>query len=286
MENAIAVKERASGLAPMTLYDLALVGKAFESSGMFGCKQEGQGLVLAMSCHMAGMTPIEFIETYHILDGKPTMRADTMLANLLKLGGKYEVIIRDASRACIKASFRDATTTVTLTWDDAKQEPFVYKGDGKTLKTNWATPRARMQMLWARVTSDAVRTVCPLANKGCYTPEEIMDLRSDDSQPAPAEQRKHVAPQAITIPAETVTTPPAQKPSDAAPVIIQPEVIPPAPVDCTVMPIGKQAGKKWTDFGDASLAKALLLPRDQYPELTDGHIAAIQAEIERRKAAQ
>lgn len=285
METAVAIKQP-TATVPMTLGELSLVGKAFETSGMFGCKQEGQGLVLAMSCQMAGLSPIEFLEIYHIIDGRPTIRSDAMLAKLLELGGSYEVIGRDPTRAAIKATYRAATVTVTLSWDEARQEPFVYKSDGKTIKTNWNSPRGRMQMLWARVASDAVRTVCPLANKGCYTPEEIMDLRNDDAPQAPAEHRKHVAPQAITIPAETVPTPPAQKPADAAPVVIQPEVIPPAPVDCTVMPIGKQAGKKWTDFGDASLAKALLLPRDQYPELTDGHIAAIQAEIERRKAAQ
>ena len=48
--------------------------------------------------------------------------------------------------------------------------------DGKTYKDNWATPRSRMQMLWARVVSDGVRTMAPEICSGIYTPEETADI--------------------------------------------------------------------------------------------------------------
>jgi hypothetical protein len=285
METAIAVRE--TGLAPMGFNDLKAMGQIFEQSNAFGFSQQGQGIVVAMTCVMNRMTPLEFMERYNIIGGKPSMKADAMLANLLELGGEYEIIARDPARAAIKASFRSASITVTLSWDEAKQEPFVYKGDGKTIKTNWATPRARMQMLWARVVSDAVRTVCPLANRGSYTPEEMQDI----GETAPTQQAtpRQVAPTAVAIDAEATVKPePVSQPSaeQAKPEVITPEVVAPENVDYSTMPVGAKAGTKWSDpaMTDKMLAKVLTIDQKVYPQLTDNHKKAVQAEIDRRAA--
>lgn len=115
------------------------------------------------------------------------MKADAMLAEFIMLGGKHEVLARDHEKASIKLTINKQTQTFTLTWEEAKKEPFVYEGKeadvvaaitaGKTdalrLKPKYATPRSRTQMLWARVVSDGVRAMAPTVVAGYYAPEEI-----------------------------------------------------------------------------------------------------------------
>lgn len=252
--------------------DLVQIGKMFEESGMFGCSQQGQGTVLAMTCIQEGMTPLQFIERYHIVEGRPSMRADAMLARLLELGGSYQVVARDADKASIEAQFRNAVYTSTLTWADASQEPFTKDRGGKP-KHNWATPRSRMQMLWARVVSDAVRVVCPLANFGSYTEEEIRDMAPAPVVDEPTRTRKPT----MTVVEATEVLPPAEKPAQIENV----EVVGDG-TDYSVMPVGKFKGKAWADFTDVQLEKALTLANEA---IVEGHKVAIRAELDKRNAA-
>ena len=158
------------------------LGTSFAVSGMFGCKTEAQGHVLAMHCVMEGQSPLTIMQTYHFIEGKLSMRADAMLGRFITDGGSYEVIQRTPECAEILAKSREARSTkeeskgVTfkLTWEEAQKEPFVRTKAG-TIKDNWNTPRVRMQMLWARVASDMVRTLAPHVVCGAYTPEELED---------------------------------------------------------------------------------------------------------------
>jgi len=174
--------------------DLTAAGKLLAQSGMFGISKEADGFVIAATCHQQGMSLLEFRETYHIIHGTPSMRTDTMLARLVDHGGEYEILSRTPDRAAIRAACGKASGEFELTWEQAQLEPFVYagkegdvvaalaSGQRPPLKDKYATPRSRMQMIWARVVSDAVRAVCPQACKGTYTPEEV----SDYAQPAQA----------------------------------------------------------------------------------------------------
>lgn len=154
-------------------------GAAMAKSRLFGCENESQGQVLAMACLCERQTPLAVKRTYHIMDGQLSMRADAMLADFRRRGGKHKVKSRTPDVASIEVEFDGNKHVETLSWEDAQKEPFVYKKDGKTHKTNWATPRARRQMLWARVCSEAVRTICPEVVAGVYTPEEIGDLADE-----------------------------------------------------------------------------------------------------------
>lgn len=263
------IEQPQAALVPMkSVDDLIKVGEFFERSGMFGCSQQGQGVVLAMTCAMSNLSPMEFIERYHLIQGRPSKRADAMLADLLELGGSYEIICRDDKRAAIKAKYRSAEGTFSFSWTEAQAERFPYAKDGKTLKDNWSTPRGRMQMLWARVVSDAVRTVCPLANRGTYTPEEVQEFAgtvvSERREPLPEPEPEQVVEQ-------------VSDPAPVAPVELEASAGP--DVDYSVMPIGRYAGKKWSEFSDAQLQKALAL---RNTALTQEHLLAIEAELAER----
>ena len=242
------------------------IGEWFAKSGMFGCKSVEQGQVLALACIAERKNPIQILREYHMIDGRLSMRADAMLAGFRQGGGKYKVLARTADKAAIEMSVDGNTEKFSLTWDEAKHEPFVSGRDGK-LKTNWATPRARMQMLWARVVSDAVRTMMPEVVAGAYTPEEIGDM---------VPQRK------VVDVAAMVETPP--------PEVLQPEVLPPAKdtdgnsdvqkreVDHTVMPVGPKAGQKFSDFTLKQL-QTIRKKGAEMSEFTPDHIAAVDAAI-------
>ena len=275
-ETAVVPVSRRENLpAPVsTMQDIEGIGKMFERSGMFGCTQEGQGTVLAMTCVMQKMTPLEFIQTYHIVEGRPSMRADAMLAKLLEIGGEYKIIERSPEKASVFMRYRSAEGTFTLTHEDVKAEPFYWKKDGKTPKDNYATPRKRMQMLWARVASDGVRAVAPVVVSGLYTPEEIGDF-SDEPR---AIKTVTQAPMTATVQAEAkeaAVTAEVLPPENAAPAASPPTV------DFKVCPMkmgGKDAGTPFNDFDTATLSKFLGYVEKHKPAgIEEGHTQYVRA---------
>lgn len=156
------------------------LGSAIARSKMFGCENDSQGEVLALECLSRRMPPLSLADRFHIVEGKLMMRYDAMLAEFCRQGGEHEIISRTADVAEIKLTLKGKTLTERFTWEDAQKEPFPFGKDGK-VKKNWATPRARRQMLWARCVSEAVRALCPAINHGKYTPEEM-----DYEEPASA----------------------------------------------------------------------------------------------------
>lgn len=154
-------------------------GTALYASKMFGCHNAQQGMVFALAILSEKSNPIAIKRRYHIIGGNLTMRADAMLAEFrMNFDGAHEIVERTAEAAEIELKRKGQKPyRLRFAWDDALKEPFVWgspdKQGKREIKTNYATPRARMQMLWARVASDAVRAYCPEVNAGVYTPEEI-----------------------------------------------------------------------------------------------------------------
>lgn len=151
------------------------IGTFLAQSGMFGCERREQGMVLAMACMTERKSPLEIKRRYHLLNGELSMRADAMLADLRARGGKHKILSRTADKAAVQITYDGETQSFTFTWDEAKAEPFVYTRDGKSIKTNYATPWQRKKMLWARVVSDAVNCMAPEVATGVFTPEELED---------------------------------------------------------------------------------------------------------------
>lgn len=157
------------------------LGTFFAQSGMFGCTKTQQGMVLAMTCLARRIDPLEAAATYHIMDmgGRITvsMKYDAMMAKFRGKGGKQKVIARTPERAEVELAIDGDAQKFAFTWEEAQKEDFVWsnkvdKSGNRLLKNTWATPRGRMQMLWARVVSDGIRTMAPEINFGTYTPEE------------------------------------------------------------------------------------------------------------------
>ena len=97
---------------------------------------------------------------------------------------KYEIVSRTNERAEIAIYKGKKKDVFILTWQEAEKEPFT-KDKGGNVKTNYATPRSRMQMLWARVVSDGVRATFPQVVAGTYTPEEVEDFTDEEKAERP-----------------------------------------------------------------------------------------------------
>lgn len=164
------------------------LGNSIAMSKMFGCENVAQGEVLAMECLAQRKPPLSLVRKYHIIFNRLSQKADDMHSEFLLAGGKSEIVDRSPARCAVKLTLGNQVREFSLTWEEALAEPFVYEGKesailellaaGKkpTLKAKYSTPRSRMQMLWARVISDAIRAMAPHVNAGCYTPEEMTDV--------------------------------------------------------------------------------------------------------------
>jgi hypothetical protein len=170
---------------------VAELGKMFHQSQIMGVATPGDGAVLALTCMCEGITPLEFAKTYHIIKGRPSMKADAMSARFRQSGGKCRWINLgdDGKEAKAEFSFDGQTLEIGYTIDDAKK--VMGKDDkGKDRidqpDSNWAKDRGAM--LRARLITKAIRIIAPELIAGVYTPEELEDSGAV-STAAPAKDR-------------------------------------------------------------------------------------------------
>ena len=158
---------------------MQVMGEVIAGSGMFGCTKTEQGMVLAMQCLAEGKAPLELAKTYHIIEGKLTMRADAMLGRYLASGGKVKWTERSDKRVAAIWICDGNEVEIAVTIDEMTKNGVALGNNGK-LKTNWQ--RFPRQMLTARNISEAIRLLMPQIVAGIYTPEEVSDFSSNDRQ--------------------------------------------------------------------------------------------------------
>lgn len=245
MGNEVVAVNPAENLPVHSLQEMDWLGKVVAGTQLFGQAKSADCLAIVAMCHQERMSWTRFSQTYHWIKGRPTKRADAILADFAKIGGKKKVHERTPERASCTFALDGDEYTSTISWEDARREPFAYDGreadvvvalanGGRypngtplALKAKYQTPRARMQMLWARCVSDGVRTVAPQCCCGIYTPEETDDF-ADAPRAAPG-----VPPLAPTV---------ARTPADADP---------------SICPAGTLKGRAWDSMDDATLESAL-----------------------------
>jgi hypothetical protein len=260
--------------------DIATIGKWFAESGMFGCTNEGQGMVLAMTCMSEKISPLKFKQTYHLIDGSPSMRADAMLAKFAERGGRFKVIEKSPKRAAIQLVTKDNDQTFSMTIEEAMAEPFPWTKDkqgNKILKKNWSTPFMQMCMIWSRVISNGVRTLDPGVNMGVYTPEEVQDFSNNEvidittQTIKPMKGEKKAAPAAVVPPSVTEPKKPEEK-------VVTGEVIDDK-TDYSIIPIGAHKGKQFDVLNDKALQ--VCLGTDKV-EMLPGHKAYVKKVVAKR----
>ena len=155
-----------SNLIPVN--DIQTMAVAVVKSGLFGMKTVEQATALMLIAQAEGYHPALAARDYHIIQGRPTLKAETMMARFQQQGGKVEwKTLTDKEVTATFSHPSGGSATITWTFEQAKQA-------GLTGKDNWKNyPRA---MLRARVVSEGIRTVFPGVVLGVYTPEEVQDI--------------------------------------------------------------------------------------------------------------
>lgn len=197
-------------LAITPMAELQTISEAVAQSGLFGVKTPAQALTLMLLCQAEGLNPILALRRYHIIENRPSMRADAMAGEFESRGGGIVWHLRtdkicaatffsDRGKINAEAIERGRKRCLALMEDDEKalvklsefgEETIlrsaadawnkgisrIYKDSNPVLKTNWAAhPR---QMLTARVCTEGVRLVNPGLVAGIYDEDEIRDAQA------------------------------------------------------------------------------------------------------------
>jgi hypothetical protein len=171
----------------VALSDMQVMANAIVKSGLFGMKTADQALALMIVATAEGRHPGSVASDYHIIQGRASLKSDSMLARFQQSGGRVEW--HDHTNEKVAATFsHPAGGSLRIDWDMPRA-----KAAGLGGKDNWRSyPR---QMLRARVISEGVRATFPAVLNGMYTPEEVQEFDS----PRPTRSVKvEVAPEPVS----------------------------------------------------------------------------------------
>ena len=171
--------------------DIEKMANAVAQSKLFGVKNANEAIALMLVAQAEGMHPATAARDYHVIQGRPALKADAMLARFQQAGGSVQwKEYTDEKVTGVFSHPQGGTLELSWTLQQAKSI-------GIANKDNWKNyPRA---MLRARVISEGIRSVYPGCVVGVYTPEEVADFdnkppkdmgmaqRVDDIPPPPDE---------------------------------------------------------------------------------------------------
>lgn len=178
-----------SNLVPFN--EIESMAIAVSKSGLFGMKTPDQAVALMLLCQAEGLHPAIAARDYHIIQGRPALKADAMLARFQQAGGKVEwKVYTDAEVTGVFSHPQGGSLEVTWTLSQAKSI-------GIATKDNWKNyPRA---MLRARCLSEGIRAVYPGCVVGVYTPEEVQDFTPSTPVHMGTAERVDEVPQAANV---------------------------------------------------------------------------------------
>lgn len=147
--------------------DIERMANAVAKSGMFGVKNPDQAMALMLIAQAEGLHPAIAARDYHVISGRPTLKADAMLARFQQAGGSVKWTAMTDNKVSAVFSHPQGGS-IELEWNIEMAKRAGLSGD------NWRKyPRA---MLRARCISEGIRTVFPGVVVGAYTPEEVNDM--------------------------------------------------------------------------------------------------------------
>jgi hypothetical protein len=163
-----------SNIVPFS--DIENMGKVAAQSKLFGFKTPEEAMSIMLLCQAENLHPAVAMRDYHVIQGRPALKADAMLARFQAAGGKVDwKVYTNEQVTGLFSHPQGGSLEVTWTISQAKSI-------GIANKDNWRNyPRA---MLRARVLSEGIRAVYPGVVVGVYTPEEVQDF--EPAKPAAA----------------------------------------------------------------------------------------------------
>jgi hypothetical protein len=156
-----------SNLVP--LQDITQMAEVAAGSKMFGFKNPQEAMAIMLLCQAENLHPAVAMRDYHVIQGRPALKADAMLARFQQAGGSVQW--KDYTDEKVTGVFSHPSGgSLEVSWTLAQA-----KSIGIANKDNWKNyPRA---MLRARCVSEGIRSVYPGCVVGVYTPEEVEDFK-------------------------------------------------------------------------------------------------------------
>ena len=201
------------------LEQIGMMAKAVSDSGLFGIKSEAAAFSLMCIAQADGIPPIKAAVQYHIIDGKPSLKSEAMLARFQASGGSIRWKERTPQRCTLWLEHPKAGE-IEVTWDIERA-----KAAGLAGRNTWKAYPA--QMMSARCISEGIRALYPACVGGFYTPEEVRDFDAPQPEsPKPAQAAKaampkpkaaKTAPQEAEIVEDGYSEPPVQTDAFAEP---------------------------------------------------------------------
>ena len=167
------------------LEQIGMMAKAVSDSGLFGIKSEAAAFSLMCIAQADGIPPIKAAVQYHIIDGKPALKSEAMLARFQASGGKIRWKERTPQRCTLWLSHPQAGE-IEVTWDIERA-----KAAGLAGRNTWKAYPA--QMMSARCISEGIRALYPACVGGFYTPEEVRDFDAPPPATQPESQKPALA---------------------------------------------------------------------------------------------
>lgn len=155
-------------------------------SNLFGMKTPEQALALMCLAVAEGVHPMIAVRDYHIIEGRPSLKADTMLARFQASGGIVEWHSMTDEKCEATFSHPQSPQPIRLDWTIERASRA-----GLVNRNNWkGYPRA---MLRSRLIAEGVRATYPAVIAGKYAPEELIDGQIAEPNTAAANEDTFVA---------------------------------------------------------------------------------------------
>jgi len=183
------------------------MAEAIAKSGLFGMKDTNSVLALMAVAQAEGLHPATAARDFHIIQGKPALKADAMLARFQNAGGKVEWTEYTDDRVTgVFSHPNGGNLSVSWSIEQATKIGLVKPGSG------WQKfPRA---MLRSRCVSEGIRSIFPGSVTGFYSPEEVADFddkpRIKDITPITQEVRILDAQSLADLPDDDPSEPPKE----------------------------------------------------------------------------
>jgi hypothetical protein len=175
-----------NAIQTVSVTDIEKMATAVAKSGLFGVRTPDQAMSLMLIAQAEGLHPAIAARDYHIIQGRPSLKSDALLARFQANGGKIEWVEYTDQAVAAKVSHPQGGT-VEIRWSYQMAERA-----GLTKNPTWRQyPR---QMLRARVISEGVRAVFPGVAVGVYTSEEVQDMTISSSSTVVAAEPQLVDP--------------------------------------------------------------------------------------------
>ena len=157
-----------------SVQEIAQIGQIFAKSGMYGIKSPEMAMTLMFQAQAEGIHPCKAMQEYHVINGKPSLSSQAMLARFQLAGGVAKWVKRTATEATLHVSHKQGGE-LEVTWniDRAKRA-------GLLGNPSWTKyPEA---MLSARCISEAIRSVFPACLGGMYSIEEAENIAYESAE--------------------------------------------------------------------------------------------------------